>query len=117
MNPLPKVVGRKIRTPTGIKVTPVLNEDKITFCVENKISVFPGAFTPVDVYKVWKLGATAVKVSPASQFAPRYLKELKAPLNKIKLLPTVGVPLDNLEYFLRQAPSGQAWVVPCLTKK
>lgn len=87
-------------------VTPVLIEEIIIFCVENKIPVFPGAFTPTEVYKAWKLGATAVKVFPASQLGPRYLKELKAPLNKIKLLPTGGVSIDNLEEFFKSGAMG-----------
>lgn len=87
-------------------VTPVLTEEIITFCVDNEIPVFPGAFTPTEVYKAWKLGATAVKVFPASQLGPRYLKELKAPLNKIKLLPTGGVSLENLEDFFKSGAMG-----------
>ena len=87
-------------------VTPVLIEEIIIFCVENKIPVFPGAFTPTEVYKAWKLGSTAVKVFPASQLGPRYLKELKAPLNKIKLLPTGGVSIDNLEEFFKSGAMG-----------
>ncbi|MCF8359697.1 MAG: bifunctional 4-hydroxy-2-oxoglutarate aldolase/2-dehydro-3-deoxy-phosphogluconate aldolase [Prolixibacteraceae bacterium] len=81
-------------------VTPILNEEVITFCVNNDIPVFPGAFTPTEIYKAWKLGATAVKIFPAAMFGPAYIKEIRGPLNEIKLLPTGGVSLENIEgYF------------------
>jgi len=87
-------------------VTPVLNEEAIAFCVANKIPVFPGAFTPTEIYKAWKSGATAVKIFPASRFGPAYLKEIKAPLNKIKLLPTGGVSLENIGDFFKAGAMG-----------
>lgn len=87
-------------------VTPILNEQVITYCVANNIPVFPGAFTPTEIYKAWKLGATAVKIFPASRFGPVYLKEIKAPLNKIKLLPTGGVSLENIADFFKAGAIG-----------
>ena len=87
-------------------VTPILNENVVTWCVANKIPVFPGAFTPTEIYKTWKMGATAVKIFPASRFGPAYLKEIKAPLNKIKLLPTGGVSLENIADFFKAGAIG-----------
>jgi 2-dehydro-3-deoxyphosphogluconate aldolase/(4S)-4-hydroxy-2-oxoglutarate aldolase len=87
-------------------VTPVLNEEVIAYCVKNEVPVFPGAFTPTEVYKAWKYGASAVKVFPASQFGPSYLKELKAPLNAINLLPTGGITLNNMETFFKAGATG-----------
>jgi 2-dehydro-3-deoxyphosphogluconate aldolase/(4S)-4-hydroxy-2-oxoglutarate aldolase len=87
-------------------VTPILNEEVINYCVANKIPVFPGAFTPTEIYKAWKLGATAVKIFPASRFGPVYLKEIKAPLNNIRLLPTGGVSLDNIADFFKAGAMG-----------
>lgn len=87
-------------------VTPVLNEEIITYCARNEIPVFPGALTPTEVYKAWKLGASAVKVFPAIRFGAAYLKELKAPLNKINLLPTGGVSLENMETFFEAGAMG-----------
>jgi 2-dehydro-3-deoxyphosphogluconate aldolase / (4S)-4-hydroxy-2-oxoglutarate aldolase len=87
-------------------VTPVLNEEVITYCVRNDIPIFPGALTPTEVYKAWKWGASAVKVFPAMQLGAAYLKELKAPLSKIKLLPTGGVSSDNVENFFEAGAFG-----------
>jgi 2-dehydro-3-deoxyphosphogluconate aldolase/(4S)-4-hydroxy-2-oxoglutarate aldolase len=87
-------------------VTPVLNEEVITYCARNEIPVFPGALTPTEVYKAWKLGASAVKVFPATRFGAAYLKELKAPLSKINLLPTGGVSLENMQSFFEAGAIG-----------
>ncbi len=87
-------------------VTPILNEEVITYCVRNEIPVFPGALTPTEVYKAWKLVASAVKVFPATQFGPAYLKELKGPLSKINLLPTGGVSIENIESFFKAGAMG-----------
>ena len=66
--------------------------------------VFPGAFTPQEVYQAHNAGATMVKVFPAKLFGPEYLRELKGPFNDIELLACSGVTPDNLkDYFANGA--------------
>jgi len=72
-------------------VTPIINEEVIKHCVANNIPIFPGAYTPTEIYKAWSWGASAVKVFPATQLGVQYIKDVLAPLNEIKLLPTGGV--------------------------
>jgi 2-dehydro-3-deoxyphosphogluconate aldolase/(4S)-4-hydroxy-2-oxoglutarate aldolase len=81
-------------------VTPVLVEDVIGYCVENKIPVFPGALTPLEIYQAWQAGATMVKVFPAKFFGPEYFREIKGPFGQIELLACAGVTAENLkDYF------------------
>jgi len=81
-------------------VMPVLIKEVVAYCVKNAIPVFPGALTPQEIYAAWKEGATMVKVFPAKFFGPEYLREIKAPLEKIELLACSGVTPQNLrEYF------------------
>lgn len=81
-------------------VTPVVVDDVIKYCVKNKIPVFPGALTPLEIYYAWKSGATMVKVFPAKFFGPEYFKEIKGPFNDIELLACSGVTPENInEYF------------------
>lgn len=87
-------------------VMPILNEEVVEFCSNNNIPVFPGAMTPSEIYKAWKLGATAVKIFPSVFFGPEYIKEIKGPLNEIKLLPTGGVSLTNIQDFFKNGASG-----------
>lgn len=87
-------------------VTPVLSGTVIKTCVRRGIPVFPGAYTPTEIYQAWALGADMIKVFPASGLGPTFIKEVLAPLDKLKLMPTGGVGLDNLEAYLRAGATG-----------
>jgi 2-dehydro-3-deoxyphosphogluconate aldolase/(4S)-4-hydroxy-2-oxoglutarate aldolase len=76
-------------------VTPIINEEVIKACVDKKIPIFPGAYTPSEIYKAWSMGATMVKLFPASDLKPGNIKEILAPLNFVSLMPTGGVTLEN----------------------
>jgi 2-dehydro-3-deoxyphosphogluconate aldolase/(4S)-4-hydroxy-2-oxoglutarate aldolase len=80
-------------------VMPICQEDVINYCVIHKIPVFPGAYTPTEIYKAWHLGATMVKVFPAGDLGPSYIKDVLAPLDEIKLMPTGGVTMENIGSF------------------
>lgn len=87
-------------------VTPIINDAVIKSCVKAGIPIFPGAFTPTEIYQAWELGATMVKVYPATSLGASYIKDVKAPLDKIKLLPTGGVNKDNLAEFMKAGADG-----------
>ncbi|MCE6992144.1 bifunctional 4-hydroxy-2-oxoglutarate aldolase/2-dehydro-3-deoxy-phosphogluconate aldolase [Dyadobacter sp. CY323] len=87
-------------------VTPVINKKVIKSCVKKKVPIFPGAFTPTEIYNAWTLGATMVKIYPATSLGPEYIKDLKAPMNQLKLLPTGGVGLENMTAFLKAGANG-----------
>jgi 2-dehydro-3-deoxyphosphogluconate aldolase/(4S)-4-hydroxy-2-oxoglutarate aldolase len=87
-------------------VTPILQEEVIKACVQQQIPVFPGAYSPTEIYKAWHLGATMVKVFPATKLGASYIKEVLAPMNYLKLLPTGGINLDNLTEFMKAGAAG-----------
>lgn len=87
-------------------VTPILNPEVVKYCSSEGIPVFPGAYTPTEIYQAWEFGATMVKVYPATALGPDYIKDVKAPLNKIKLMPTGGISLANMQSFLRAGADG-----------
>jgi 2-dehydro-3-deoxyphosphogluconate aldolase/(4S)-4-hydroxy-2-oxoglutarate aldolase len=81
-------------------VSPILDLELIKESISRSMAVFPGAFSPTEIYQAWQTGATAVKIFPATTFGPQYVKEIKAPLSEIKLLPTGGVSGENIrDYF------------------
>lgn len=86
-------------------VSPITDAQLIKSCADRGIPVFPGAFTPTEIYQAWKAGATMVKIFPASLGA-QYIKDIKAPFPDIKLLPTGGVGLDNLADFVAAGAEG-----------
>ncbi|MDW7692171.1 bifunctional 4-hydroxy-2-oxoglutarate aldolase/2-dehydro-3-deoxy-phosphogluconate aldolase [Flammeovirgaceae bacterium SG7u.111] len=87
-------------------VTPIMDEEVIKASVAKGIPIFPGAYSPTEIYKAWSLGATAVKIFPATQLGTRYIKDVLAPLNQIKLLPTGGVNLENIKSFFEAGAVG-----------
>jgi 2-dehydro-3-deoxyphosphogluconate aldolase/(4S)-4-hydroxy-2-oxoglutarate aldolase len=98
------VTNRKLLTDAldagaGFIVTPTVATEVIRECVALGVPVFPGAFSPSEIMTAWDLGATMVKVFPADQLGPSYLRSLKAPLPGVRLMPTGGVDLTNLREF------------------
>lgn len=80
-------------------VTPVINKKVIQASVKRGIPIFPGAFTPSEIYTAWSLGASMVKVYPATSLGPDYIRDIKAPLNQVKVMPTGGISLDNMNAY------------------
>ncbi len=87
-------------------VTPILNEEVISSCVHEDIPVFPGSYSPTEIYRAWRLGATMVKVFPSGTLGSGYIRELQGPLPQIPLVPTGGINLDNVEAFLKAGAKG-----------
>jgi 2-dehydro-3-deoxyphosphogluconate aldolase/(4S)-4-hydroxy-2-oxoglutarate aldolase len=70
------------------------------------IPVFPGAYTPTEIYKANDSGASMVKVFPASKLGSGYIKELLGPFPHLKLLPTGGISLENMGDFMKAGAKG-----------
>ena len=96
----PEDLERALAAGAQFIVTPVLVPEVVTTCRERGVPVFPGAFTPTEIYTAWKLGADVVKVFPARFAGPTYIKEVRAPLEQIKLMPTGGVTVETLAEFV-----------------
>jgi 2-dehydro-3-deoxyphosphogluconate aldolase / (4S)-4-hydroxy-2-oxoglutarate aldolase len=76
-------------------VSPVFRTSLITACHERGVPVTPGCFTPTEILDAWDAGADIVKVFPATALGPGYIKDVRAPLPHVKLMPTGGVTVDN----------------------
>lgn len=87
-------------------VTPILNKNVVKTCVKRGVAIFPGAFSPTEIYNAWSLGASMVKVYPATSLGPDYIKDLKAPLNQLKVLPTGGISLSNMAAYVNAGADG-----------
>lgn len=101
-----KDLERAIHAGAQFIVTPIIDEEVIRSAVAHNITIFPGAYTPTEIYKAWSMGASAVKIFPATQLGPQFLKDVLAPLNEIKLLPTGGVSKENIESFFEAGAIG-----------
>ncbi|MFH1877209.1 MAG: bifunctional 4-hydroxy-2-oxoglutarate aldolase/2-dehydro-3-deoxy-phosphogluconate aldolase [Candidatus Omnitrophota bacterium] len=90
-------------------VMPVADEDVVSECVKKGILAFPGAFTPSEIFRAWKMGAYMVKVFPSGMFGPKYIKEVKAPLDDIRVIAVGGVRPDNIEEYFSSGASAVAF--------
>ena len=80
-------------------ITPAMLPEVITECKKRSIPIFPGAYTPTEIFTAWELGADIVKVFPASGLGPSYFKGVLGPFPQIKLMPTGGVSVESLADF------------------
>jgi 2-dehydro-3-deoxyphosphogluconate aldolase/(4S)-4-hydroxy-2-oxoglutarate aldolase len=87
-------------------VTPVINSSVIEECIQERIQVIPGAFTPTEVFRAMTLGAEIVKVFPAGTLGPQYIRDIKAPFGQVKLLPTGGININNCIQFMKAGAFG-----------
>lgn len=82
-------------------VGPVFRPDVIAACHERDVAAMPGCFTPTEILAAHECGADIVKVFPATMLGPQFLKDVRAPLPQVKLMPTGGVTLDNAGEWIR----------------
>jgi 2-dehydro-3-deoxyphosphogluconate aldolase / (4S)-4-hydroxy-2-oxoglutarate aldolase len=98
-------------------VAPIIDKKVIRSCVKKKIPVFAGAFTPTEIYHAWSLGASMVKVYPAKSLGAGYIKDVKAPLDQVKLLPTGGIGLDDMDAYRQAGADGFGIGSPLFVKQ
>jgi 2-dehydro-3-deoxyphosphogluconate aldolase/(4S)-4-hydroxy-2-oxoglutarate aldolase len=76
-------------------VGPVFRPAVIAACHERGVPAMPGCFSPTEILEAHEAGADIVKVFPATMLGPQFIKDVRAPLPQVKLMPTGGVTLDN----------------------
>jgi 2-dehydro-3-deoxyphosphogluconate aldolase / (4S)-4-hydroxy-2-oxoglutarate aldolase len=82
-------------------VGPVFRPDVIVACHERGVPIAPGCFSPTEILDAHERGADIVKVFPATALGPSYIKDLRAPMPQLKLMPNGGVTLDNAGDWIR----------------
>jgi 2-dehydro-3-deoxyphosphogluconate aldolase/(4S)-4-hydroxy-2-oxoglutarate aldolase len=81
-------------------VSPGVCAEVATYATARGVACYPGAWTPTELLQAWGLGVPAVKLFPAATGGPRHLKDVRAPLPHIPLVPTGGVPLDQIAAYI-----------------
>jgi 2-dehydro-3-deoxyphosphogluconate aldolase/(4S)-4-hydroxy-2-oxoglutarate aldolase len=77
-------------------VTPITDPDVVAVCVRRGVPVYPGGLTPTELHTGWNLGATAVKIFPASTVGAGYVSQLRGPFPDIQVIPSGGVDIDDV---------------------
>ena len=96
-----ETAARVIDAGAQFIVSPVSRREVIAACHRHEVAAMPGCFTPTEILDAWDAGADIVKVFPATALGPGYIKDVRAPLPQVKLMPTGGVTLDNAGDWIR----------------
>ncbi len=78
------------------------NTDKsiIEASVSKGLFCIPGALTPSEISDAYSYGADIVKVFPAVDLGPNYIKNIRGPINHIPLMAVGGIDTANMiSYF------------------
>lgn len=59
----------------------------------------PGALTPSEILLAHESGADIVKVFPAGWLTERYFKDIRGPINHVKLLAAAGITEENIQSY------------------
>ncbi len=82
-------------------VSPGLNPEIVSYCMQKGIIIIPGCSSPSDIEKALEMGLTYVKFFPAEALGGiKMLKALSAPYSMMKFMPTGGITADNMEQYL-----------------
>jgi 2-dehydro-3-deoxyphosphogluconate aldolase/(4S)-4-hydroxy-2-oxoglutarate aldolase len=78
-------------------ISPIVDAAVITFAKDQNLVSIPGAYTATEIVQAQRWGGDIIKVFPVT--GPEYIKALSAPLPHIRLMPTGGVNLQNINEF------------------
>jgi 2-dehydro-3-deoxyphosphogluconate aldolase / (4S)-4-hydroxy-2-oxoglutarate aldolase len=84
-------VRRCVDAGARFVVSPGILNEVISASLELGIEPIPGTFTATEILRATSLGASAVKLFPASLGGPAYLRALRGPFPGIPFVPTGGI--------------------------
>lgn len=82
-------------------VSPGFDLESAQLCQKHNVPYMPGCLTITEMLNAQKAGAEIIKLFPGSAFGPSYVKAVRGPLPNIKIMPTGGVSLDNVEEWIK----------------
>lgn len=79
-------------------ISPCLFNEVVTTTKQLGAVSIPGAYTPTEIVNAYNSGGDIIKVFPAASNV-NYIKDVRAPLPHIRLMPTGGITLANIREF------------------
>ncbi len=90
-----------VRAGAHYMVTPISDPDLVAAATRAGVPIVPGGLTPTELFGAWRAGAAAVKIFPANQVGPGYLRDLRGPFPGIAAVPSGGVDLTGAATWLK----------------
>ena len=91
-----------------IVVSPDTKAEVVEIAHRRGAVAIPGAYTPTEIAHAMELGADLIKLFPAKGLGPDYVREVLAPLENARLVPTGGVTVDNAAAYLEAGAAALA---------
>jgi 2-dehydro-3-deoxyphosphogluconate aldolase/(4S)-4-hydroxy-2-oxoglutarate aldolase len=88
---------RAVEAGARFLVSPVVDEAVISAAEALGVAAMPGAHTPTEMLRAHRAGAQLCKLFPAPAGGPAWLRSVLGPLPFLKVVPTNGIDLDNME--------------------
>lgn len=95
-----EIARRAIDAGAEFMLSPIMFTPEIfSLAREAGVITVPAAFSPTEIQQMIDMGADIVKVFPAGQLGPDYIKAVQAPLGKLPLMVVGGVNVDNVQSY------------------
>lgn len=82
-------------------VSPILRTELVPVAHAANRPIMLGAYTLTEAQLAHEAGSDFIKIFPADGLGPNYVKNLRAPLPHLKIVPTGGVDLETMGDFLK----------------
>lgn len=93
-------------------VSPIVDPEVIALSQRLGALAIPGASTPTEMWRAVQAGAEIVKLFPAVEKSPAYVRSCLGPMPELRIFPTSGVTAENASAYLRAGAFGLGFVQP-----
>lgn len=77
-------------------VAPTFDQGTASLCNLNQIPYIPGCMTVNEMKCALEAGSELVKLFPSNIVGPAFVKDVKAPLPQLEIMPSGGIDLNNM---------------------
>ena len=102
----PELVELTAKAGGKFIISPDTNADVIRRTRELDMVSMPGALTPTEIMTAHRAGADYVKLFPAGDLGPNYVKAVRAPISHVKMTAVGGINEKNMADFLKAGVCG-----------
>jgi 2-dehydro-3-deoxyphosphogluconate aldolase / (4S)-4-hydroxy-2-oxoglutarate aldolase len=113
----PETARLAILAGSEFVVTPITRPEIIRLCNRYAKPIASGAFTPTECMTAHESGADFVKLFPADQVGPNYIKNILAPMPMLRIIPTGGVTIETAASFIKAGCVALAAGSSCVSKE
>lgn len=81
-------------------VSPHFDAEIAKVCNRYNVPYLPGCMTIKEMVQATEWGCDILKLFPANGFEPSFIKAVNGPLPKVRIMPTGGINMDNMNDWL-----------------